>query len=128
MAKSVKIKDLAKTIVAELAQYTGGVIEGMNEVGLAVTKETVKELRKSPTPKRFGAYRKSWSHTKTRPRKGQFGYTVYSRAPHYRKTHLLEKGHATRSGGRTRAYPHIKPAEQRAIRSYQKKIEKVIEG
>lgn len=128
MAKTVRINDLAKTIVAELSQYTGGVIEGMNGAVLEVVKGTAKELRKTPTPKRFGAYRKSWSYTKNRVRKGNFGYTVYSRGPHYRKTHLLEKGHATRSGGRTRAYPHIKPAEQRAIKSYQKKIEKVIEG
>ncbi len=37
--------------------------------------------------------------------------------------HLLEFGHALRKGGRTRAFPHIAPAEEKAAQILEKEVE-----
>ena len=55
------------------------------------------------------------------------GVTVYSPS-HYMLAHLLENGHAKRGGGRVKAIPHIKPAEDHARDELVKDIEKALKG
>lgn len=95
------------------------------EVADVVTDEITKAAKlaqtqiKNTAPKNHGDYARSWSYKNTEGKsrmKKYFiqGKVVYSKSPHYRLAHLLEHGHALRQGGRTRAFPHIAPAEQRA--------------
>lgn len=81
-------------------------------------KNTVRDLN-STSPKRSGKYAKGWTYKVIN--KGEV--IVYNKSS-YRLTHLLEKGHATMLGrgkgrytygykARTKAQPHIAPAEQR---------------
>ena len=53
---------------------------------------------------------------------------VYAGKPHYRLTHLLEHGHAKLNGGRTRAFAHWEPAEQKAIDDFVKELREAIES
>jgi hypothetical protein len=46
----------------------------------------------------------------------------------YRKTHLLEHGHAKKNGGRVAAQIHIGPAEDRAIVDFIDRVERAIRG
>ena len=53
---------------------------------------------------------------------------VYADKPYYRLTHLLEHGHAKLNGGRTRAFAHWEPAEQKAIDDFVKELREAIES
>lgn len=69
---------------------------------------------KETSPKRTGKYAKGWT---TEEHDTSRGFSVVVRnetKPGI--THLLEKGHMTRKGGRTKAIPHILPAYQKAKR------------
>lgn len=125
MAK-IDVDRLAQEIAEELAKYSREVIEKINISSEKVGKTVVKKLKET-SPKRTGAYAKSWA-MKTEPAVGQPDKRIiYVKAPRYRLTHLLEYGHAKRGGGRVEGKPHIRPAEQQAIEEFVAEVEKALE-
>lgn len=122
MSNKVAIGQLSSSIVDALKEYTDEVTEGLEKAKEEVAKDTVKVL-KSTSPKKTGAYAKSW-----RRKKVGSAQVIHVAAPHYRVSHLLEKGFALRNGGRVSGKPHIAPAEEQAIKKYEEKVEKVIRG
>lgn len=112
------VDDLSKAIQKTLAEYEGVTIESMKAAVDKASKEAVREL-KSSSPKRNGAYARSWTSKKTKlANKYAYEKTVYNK-DHYRLTHLLEKGHRVvgAKNGRTwvDARPHIEKVEQKAV-------------
>ena len=123
---SIRIDDFLEAVQGELAEYANEVTEDVKESVKDVAKETVKEVKRR-SPVRTGAYKKSWGQTQIYEGPGGIRIAIHNKK-HYRLTHLLENGHALKSGGRTRAFPHIKPAEDFAARELEKKVKVKVEG
>ena len=117
---SIRIDDFLEAVQGELTEYANEVTGYVKESVKDVAKETVKEVKRR-SPVRSGAYKKSWGQTQIYEGPGGIRITIHNKK-HYRLTHLLENGHALKSGGRTRAFPHIKPAEDFAARELEKAV------
>ena len=111
MPSKVKIDSLASAVNEMLMEYAKTSTEGVKQA-VKKTGTFVKNDIKEHAPVDSGDYRKSWATKNTRETSHSLEVTVYSK-DRYQLAHLLEKGHAKRNGGRTRAFPHIAPAEAR---------------
>ncbi|TCL60573.1 bacteriophage HK97-gp10 putative tail-component [Kineothrix alysoides] len=122
MGKNVSIDDFPSIVKRELEEYASMAAEDVKNVVTEVSEHTKQEIQ-SNAPVLTGAYKKSWKVTKTKETASSLEMTVHSDR-RYRLTHLLEKGHAKRGGGRTKAIPHIAPAEANAEKELLSAIER----
>lgn len=123
---AIKIDKLSDEIMKGLMEYKDLVADDVKSIVKKVGNDTKNEI-KNNAPKRTGAYKKSWSVKTTKENSNALTVTVHSKN-RYRITHLLEKGHAKRGGGRTKAIPHIGPAEEKAIKELYDEIGRKIGG
>ncbi len=126
MSKTVKIDDLAEEVMKGLTEYSKLATSDMKKAVKKAGNDVRKEIQ-STAPKETGAYAKSWAVKTTRELAEKLEVTVHSRN-RYQLAHLLEFGHAKRGGGRTKAQPHIAPAEENGINALEKAIEKALKG
>ena len=112
---------LGEAIERTLTAIPGAATEAFDKAGKKAGAKAVKRL-KATAPKRSGKSAKSWAN-----KKDGGAYVIHSKAPHYRLAHLLEHGHKTRNGGRTRAFNYIAPVEKDAIEEFEAEFEKNIE-
>jgi len=127
MVEVIQIDDLVDEIEDALVGYVEHVTQGITTAGYEAAKECRKSLKQT-SPKQSGDYGKSWVISKKKGRPGEPTKYIVHNKKHYRLTHLLEKGHAKRGGGRTKAIPHIAPAEEAAVEKFERDVEAAIRG
>lgn len=123
---NVQIDNLASEVMKGLMEYKDLVTSDM-KVAVRKAGRSVKKDIQANAPKKTGAYSKSWKVSTTKETSESLELTVHS-PKKYQLAHLLEKGHAKRGGGRTKAVPHIAPAEESAAKQLESDIKKAIGG
>ncbi len=126
MSKTIKIDSLAKEITEALENYADDISETVEEVANEVGKEAVDEIKQT-SPKKRGNYAKGWKLKKDKLGKEKYCVKIHNKTD-YQLTHLLEFGHATRNGKRTKAIPHIRPVEQKYSEKYEQELKRKIGG
>lgn len=98
----IGIDSLGKEIAKMMEEYASEVAADIKAEARAVAKETVKELKKtSPdgSGSRKGHYKDGWASKVETENAVSIGIRIYNKKKPG-LTHLLEKGHAKRGGGR----------------------------
>lgn len=127
--RTIGIDDLGEAVARELTIYGENVIEGIKKEAKSSMSRLVKQTKATaPVGNRKKHYRDSIKSKKTDESKRSVEYTWYVDGPDYRLSHLLEKGHALRDGGRTRGTHFIEKARDPIIEDYLKAVEEVIKN
>lgn len=120
----IKIDALGTEIAKLMEEYANKVDSDIKAEAKAVAKEAVKELKQtSPegSGSRKGHYKDGWVSKVEKENATSIDIKVHNKLKPG-LTHLLEKGHAKRGGGRVEGKPHISKAEKNAIENYEKRL------
>ena len=123
---NVTVDNLAAEIMKGLIEYKDLATADMKTAVRKAGKSVKKDIQAN-APKKTGAYSKSWTVKTTKETSESLELTVHS-PKKYQLAHLLEKGHAKRGGGRTKAIPHIAPAEEKAAKDLEADIKRALGG
>ena len=124
MSRKVSIDRMADEIMKDLDDYMETTDEAVDQAVKTVSKNT-KAMLTGSSPHRYGGYSKGWSVKKEVDKANKHVVTIHNRKKPG-LTHLLEKGHAKRNGGRVSGRPHIAPAEEYAIREIESEIRRKV--
>lgn len=120
--QTVSVDNLSSAVRRQLEEYCSFTADEVKQIVEEVGENVKKEIQEN-APVDTGAYRKSWKVTKSKETATSKTVVVHSEK-RYRLTHLLEKGHAKRGGGRVAAKVHIAPAEANAEKQLIEKVER----
>lgn len=123
-AERCRVDQMAQVIMEGLQEYADLTAEDMKAAVKKAGNKAKSDIQ-TAAPVKSGKYKKSWAVKTTKENANVMEVTVYSKN-RYQLAHLLEFGHAKRGGGRTRAFPHIAPAEEAAAELLEKEVEKAL--
>ncbi len=122
----VSIDQMASAIMEGLQEYADLATDDLKQ-SVKKAGKTVKDEIAQTAPKDTGKYAKSWTVKTVKETSNTLDVVVHSKN-RYQIAHLLEHGHAKRGGGRVAARPHIAPAEEKAIETLEREVEKALGG
>lgn len=103
--------DIVNEIMGQLMGYSEEVDEIMQDEIDEVSKDVKKNLSTNTIiPERTGKYKKGFRIKKVAQGSGYKRNVIYN--IFHQLTHLLENGHLTRAGTRTRKFPHWEQAQE----------------
>lgn len=129
MANIVNLSGLATEIGSIISMYSKNVTDETEQWLKTTAKETVENVKKNAQSAGFktdAKYIDGWTSKKVNGI-----YTVYNKNKPG-MVHLLENGHeivvhGISTGKKTRAFPHVKPAEEQ-IQEMVNELERALEG
>ena len=124
MSRRVTSNQLASEIMNALKEYKEVTDDVVKQAVNTVSEET-KKMVQSASPTDSGGYKKGWTAKKMKDSASKTEVVVYNRSKPG-LTHLLEKGHAKRGGGRVSGKPHIAPAEENGVQLLENLIEEAL--
>lgn len=127
----IKVDQLTKEIEKALTEFVGVTEEACDKGVRETAKDAVQALRNahpsgSGQYNSWDKYNKGWRVMQTKTDKRYHRKATIHNATKYRLTHLLEKGHALKNGGRARAFPHIAPVAEKCEDELVQNIRKYI--
>ena len=122
---NVSIDQLGDAITAQLNTFETDVRDGVRKAVDQTMREMVAETKNSAQV-RYGTYQQSIGSVVGENSLMRYSKVWRVKAPHYRRAHLLDKGHALRNGGHYSGNAHVTNAERRAVEAFQRRLEEVI--
>lgn len=138
MPKTVRVDQLSAALERELTLYSEEVNAQLEAATVEAMNDLVKKTKET-APKDTGRFRrnitsdvKQFEKARRKAHGGFHGKVVkstwYVKAPDYRLTHLLVKGHAKAGGGRVEGDPFLKNALDEVLPAYEKAVEEAIKN
>lgn len=114
---NIKPDKLEFTIKEYLENYREDIQEEVEQTTTEITKQARDELKEKSRSMfkikdKNSPYWKGWTIKVQKSGKLRYSKVIWNKTD-YQLTHLLEFGHTTRNGGRTREFPHIRPVEEK---------------
>ena len=129
MAKTViDPDDLGDALRERLTLYHEDVTERVDAAGETAIQELVKKTKATAPKGARGDFRRHIAWKAVAASRFAKKFFWYVKAPDYRLTHLLVKGHATRDGDRTDPDPFLANALDEVLPEYEKDVKEAIQN
>lgn len=126
--KTIPSGKIGEVLGAEFDSYNVRLINRLNALSKSAAADIVRHTKRTAPARPRGKQDFKKAITSKEVKKSFFGntYAWCVNAPHYRLTHLLVHGHATRSGGRTRPNSFLADACEQVLPEFQKNAENAV--